>query len=169
MTRQLLFAAFLLVPGLATAQAARTGPAGAAEFTAGWAGFVDDAMINHGVAGGAARVYVTPWLSVGPEVVYMRGPRADRDLFVTGNVTIDLRGDRGGTARVIPFVVAGAGLMRHSDRFGGRTFSSSEGAFTAGGGVRGRVTDRVFVGAEFRAGWELHARVTGIVGVRFGS
>ena len=166
-----------LLPESALAQAP-TGPVGALELTAGHAGFVDDATRHHSVFGGSARYYLGPRISIGPEVVYMRGPGGDRDLFVTGNVTFDLAGrsERTGPTevpygrppRVIPFVVVGAGLMRHSDRFGATTYPSSEGALTGGGGVRGRITDRVFVAGEFRLGWELHARTTATVGWTFG-
>jgi uncharacterized membrane protein len=47
-------------------------------------------------------------------------------------------------------------------------FSSSEGAFTVGIGVRGLIGKRVIVGAEARVGWELHIRLDGIIGVQFG-
>ena len=36
------------------------------EILAGHAGFADDATIEHSVIGGAARVYVTPRISLGP-------------------------------------------------------------------------------------------------------
>jgi len=157
----------VLLPGLAVAQT-HTGPSGAVELTGGYAGFVDDATIHHAVAGGSARWYVSPRVSIGPEVVYMKGPANDRDLFVTGNVTIDLAGSYGRPSRVVPFVVVGAGLMRHSDRFGSTTFTSSEGAVTGGAGVRGWITERVFVAGDVRLGWELHARTTATVGWTFG-
>ena len=160
----------LMVVAAASAQSPSTaaGPTGAAEFIAGYAGFVDDATIDHALVGGAARWYVTRRLSIGPEIVYLRGPESDRDLFVTGNLTYDLAGGNGRRPRVIPFLVAGAGFMRHRDRFGGRTFSSGEGAFTAGGGVRVRLTARTFGAGEARCGWELHCRLAGTVGVGFG-
>jgi hypothetical protein len=144
------------------------GPAGAVEFSAGYAGFVDDATIDHGLIGIGSRWYLGPRLSIGPEVVYMKGPDDDRDLFLTGNVTWDLLGSSGRAPRVIPFVVGGAGLMWHRDRFGSRTFTSNEGAFTAGGGARVRLNDRVFVAGDARIGWELHYRVAGTVGISFG-
>jgi hypothetical protein len=123
---------------------------------------VDDATIDHGVVGGAMRFHLSPRISVGPELQYMIGPDSDRDLILTGNLTFDvLPPDR----KVTPFLVAGGGLFRHSNSFGGRSFSSSEGAFTAGGGVRAWVSDRVFVAGEARLGWELHWRFSGTVGV----
>jgi hypothetical protein len=159
----LLVAGCLVFAGGAFAQAP------AAEITAGYAGFVDDATSSHGLVGGLVRWPVTPRLSIGPEVTYMKGPRSDRDLFVTGNLTWDLvsRGTpRPG--RVVPYVLGGAGFFRHFDRFGPVSFASNEGTFTAGGGARVWVTRRVSVGAEARVGWELHTRIAGTVGVQLG-
>ena len=150
------------------ADVAGSGVAGALELQAGYAGFVDDATIDHAVLGGGVRFHLTRRLSVGPELVYMRGPGSDRDLFITGNVTYDFAGSGGRPARVTPFVIAGAGMMRHRSRFGPSTFSSNEGAFTAGGGVRVRLSDRLLAGADARCGWELHCRITGSLGLTFG-
>ena len=58
----------------------------------------------------------------------------------------------------------GGGFFQHRDRFGPFDFTSYEGAFTAGGGVRGWVTDRVYALADVRFGWELHARVNAGLG-----
>ena len=141
-------------------------PPGAIEFLAGHAGFADDATIEHSVFGGAGRIYVTPRLSVGPEITYMRGPGDDRDWFVLGNLTFDILHPRAGRPRrVSPFLIAGAGFSTHSDRFVSGTFRSSEGAFDAGGGTRVHVTDRIYVMGDFRIGWELHYRLTGGIGV----
>src|SRR5262245_34624846 len=107
-------------------------PATALEVQGGYAGFVDDATIDHGVIGASARFYLTPRLGVGPELGYMRGPRNDRDIFVTGNLTFDFRGPQNGRLpRVVPYLVAGGGWFQHRDRFGAFTFSSGEGTFTA--------------------------------------
>jgi hypothetical protein len=46
--------------------------------------------------------------------------------------------------------------------------TSTEGAFTAGGGVRARVSRRISVGLDARVGWETHVRVGGTVGIRLG-
>lgn len=144
---------------------ASQGPASALEFSAGYAGFVDDAILDHGVIGVGGRVYVSPRVSIGPEVVYMQGRPGHHDLFVTGNVTFDLLGGDGPPPRVVPFLVVGGGVMRSTDRLARGPYTSSEGAVTGGGGVRVRVTDRVFVGGDVRLGWELHYRVAGIVGL----
>jgi hypothetical protein len=139
------------------------------EALAGYAGFLDESAVDHTAIGGAARVHVTPRVSLGPEVVYMRGPGFDRDWFVTFNGTFDFvaQGARQPRRRVNPFLVAGVGVMRHTDRFVGQAFSSSEGAFTAGGGARVWVADRVYAFGEVRGGWEPHVRVNGGIGVRF--
>jgi len=63
-------------------------------------------------------------------------------------------------------IVAGGGLFQTRERFPVGTFTSSEGAFTAGGGVRAALGQRVTVGVDTRVGWELHLRVSGLIGVR---
>jgi hypothetical protein len=162
----LLVLALVLAGGNALAQSTDSRPAPAVEFLAGYAGFVDDATIDHAIVGAAARVYLTPRVAIGPEFVYMRGPNSDRDLFLTGNLTFDVLPPRDGhPRRVTPFLVAGGGFFQHSDRFGASTFTSYEGAFTGGGGVRGWMTKRVYALADVRLGWELHARVNGAIGI----
>ena len=164
----LLALAFLPIAANAFAQSTDIRPAPAVEFLLGYAGFVDDATIDHAIVGAAGRMYLTPRVAVGPEFVYMRGPNSDRDLYLTGNLTFDVLPPRNGRPRrVTPFLVAGGGFFQHSDRFGASTFTSYEGAFTAGGGVRGWMTDRVYALADVRLGWELHARVNAGIGIGF--
>ena len=150
-------------PSALHAQDVRDRPPPAAELVLGYAGFVDDAMIHHGVAGGSIRFYLSPRISVGPELVYMRGPGRDRDFFATGNVTVDVFGPSA-TRAVTPYLVAGAGAMRHTGDVGIGTYTSSEGAFTAGAGVRARLSPRAYLGAEWRVGWEPHTRINAVVG-----
>jgi Outer membrane protein beta-barrel domain len=155
--------AFIVV-GPASAQESK--PPASIEILAGHAGFADDATIEHSVFGGAARVYVTPRISLGPEITYMRGPNTDRDWYFLGNLTWDIRHPQAGRPpRVSPFLIAGGGFFTHSDRFPSGTFTSSEGAFAAGGGARVHITDRVYAMGDFRIGWELHYRITGGIGV----
>jgi hypothetical protein len=135
----------------------------AIEGAVGWAGFADDATKHHTVIGVGARLPIGRRISVGPEVFFANGSTED-DTFVLGSVWVDL-GPSPEAARVVPYVVLGAGYMRHDQRFGGRQFSSGEGSFSAGGGVRGHLNDRLYVGADARIGWELHLRVTAHVGV----
>ena len=116
----------------------------AVEAQAGYAGFLDDATIDHGFVGGALKARLTRRLWIGPEIVWMRGPDQDRDLFLTGTLTWDLASPperRNGSSarsgvRLVPFLVAGGGVMRHENRFVNETFASWEGAVTGGGGAR---------------------------------
>lgn len=162
--------AAVLMIGLSASASAQERPRPAVELTGGWVGFVDDATVHERLAGGGVRWYVSPRVSLGPEISYMVGPRTLRDLLVTGNVVFDFVTPRtGAPARPItPYLVAGAGIFNHSQKFAGQTFRSNEGGFTGGGGARIRVIDRVYVAPEFRIGWELHARAAVTVGVRLG-
>lgn len=141
-------------------------PPASIEILAGHAGFADNATIEHAVIGGAARIYVTPRISLGPEITYMRGPNTDRDWYFLGNLTWDIRHPQSGRPpRVNPFLVIGGGFFTHSDRFASGTFTSSEGAFAGGGGARIHVNDRLYAMGDFRIGWELHYRITGGIGI----
>ena len=89
--------------------------------------------------------------------------------MVTGNATWDLLAPTNGRPpSITPFFVVGGGVFQTRETFFSGTFTSSEGAFTAGGGVRAVVSDRVTIGADARVGWELHIRVNGSVGLRLG-
>jgi hypothetical protein len=143
-------------------------PRGAAEFSAGWLGFADDGIVTETPIGGAFRWHLTPRVSVGPELLWIGGSNHSH-LMLTGNITIDLlRPPNGRPPLVTPFIVVGAGMFRTTESFvNGDDFSSTEGAFTAGGGVRANPTDRLTLGGDARLGWETHVRLTGFVGVRF--
>ena len=95
----------VLPPAAAHAQT----PRAEAEIAAGGGWFLDESAIDHGLVGVAGRWRLTPRLSVGPEFTYWRGPDTDRDQTLTGNVSYDLRGHG-----ITPFIVAGAGLFRHT-------------------------------------------------------
>lgn len=161
--------AVLIVPPLAVAVDAQERPAPVAKLAVGALWFADDGIPKEDFRGGAVRAYLTPRLSVGPEISFVSGHNHSH-LILTGNVTFDVIGPRSGRPRAVtPFVTAGAGLYRTTESFPfERTFTSSEGTFTAGGGVRIRVARRVLVGAEARIGWELHVRLNGLVGVQLG-
>ncbi len=133
-----------------------------AEVAGGGAWFLDDSAIGHSLVGGSVRWWVTPRLAIGPEFTYWRGPGSDRDQTLTGNVTYAFR-----TSGVTPFVVAGAGIFRHSQRFANDTFSSTEGGWTAGGGVRMPLGSGWYLAPEVRTGWEPHLRIHVGVGKRF--
>jgi hypothetical protein len=138
----------------------------AGELAGGFTAFFDDGVIDHGGVGGAARIYVTPRLSVGPELVYMIGPGSDRDVLLFANLTVDLTKPRlGRVGRVEPYLVMGAGLLSHSNSFGGYSSSGSSVTYSWGGGARVWVARRVYVASDIRAGWTPNVRVMGTVGV----
>jgi hypothetical protein len=69
----------------AEAQGFRTA---ALEATLGWIGFADDGVVSEAMVGGAGRLYATPRLAVGPEVVYIRGNHHSH-FVVTRNTSTD--------------------------------------------------------------------------------
>ncbi len=150
-----------MLPHAAAAQPSSAVPA--VTVTGGRADFVDDRTVVHGVVGGGLEWLPTPHIAVGPEVLYMVGPNADRDVFVLGVARIGFRPLR---ARVSPFVTAGAGMMSHSDRLAGGPHRSTEGAFVVGAGVRINASPRVFIAPETVVGWEAHLRYSVTVGIR---
>ena len=151
----------LVLPAVARAQSAAVP---ALTFTGGWTGFADEGLINHAAFGVGAEWVPTAHLSVGPELLYMVGPGSDRDLMLLGVARVGILALR---SRVSPFVTAGGGMMRHTDRFGSDSYSSTEGGLIFGGGVRINPSPRVFIAPEFTMGWEPHMRVSVTVGVRF--
>ena len=157
--------AFLMAPlaGVAAAQDSRA----AIEFSAGALMFPDDGVVTEGMAGGSARFSLLPRIAVGPELVFIQG-RNHSHTMLTGNLTFDfLAPIAGRPARVTPFLVVGGGMFQTRDQTPRGGFTSYDGAFTAGGGVRAVAGDRLTVGGEARIGWELHLRVNGFVGWRF--
>ena len=138
------------------------------ELSAGWLGFPDDGgTVSEGMLGGTVRWYLSPRLSVGPEAIWVNG-RDHSHFVLTGNVIFDLLSPGSGKPQsVTPFLLAGGGMFQTRETFSRGDYTSTEGAFTAGGGARVRATDRVTFGIESRIGWEPHLRVNGFVGVHF--
>jgi hypothetical protein len=141
-------------------------PAPIVEIEAGWVGFADDGIVSEMLVGAAARWYLVSRVSVGPEVVYLASEHHSH-LIVTGNLMFDIVREGSGRS-VIPFLVIGGGLFQTRDTFFTEPFTSNEGAFTAGGGVRVIVNDRVTAGVDARMGWEPHVRINGSIGIRIG-
>ena len=157
----------LLAAPMSHSAAAQDRPGPAVELAGGWVGFADDGIVSESLVGGAARWYLLPRIGVGPELVSIHGANHSH-LVVTGNVTWDVRAPTNRPNRVTPFLVAGGGVFQTREHFFNGTYTSSEGAFTAGGGVRALVGDRVTLGLEMRAGWEPHIRINGVVGLQLG-
>ena len=160
MTRSItsvLATVLLMTPATAVAQ----DTAWHADVSVGWAGFVDDSTKNYVVLGGSIRRQVTPRVSIGPEIVVMmnRNLVTDRILTLTGNLVLDVV-EPTRNRRVVPFLVAGGGIVRMRDQVRNGPFWSADPSFTLGGGVRGRVSDAISAGAEYRIGWEPHQRIT---------
>jgi opacity protein-like surface antigen len=161
MRRAVVSTVLMLLPALANAQERGW----VAEVSIGYAGFVDDATKNYFLAGGGVRRHITPRLSIGPEVVIMSnsGSTRDRNVLLTGNVVFDTLA-RSDTRRVTPFLVGGVGIFWGRDQVRGGPYWSSDPAFTAGGGVRARVSESLSAAAEYRIGWELHQRLSATAG-----
>lgn len=157
-------AMLITIGALGTVAAAQRRSAAVVEGSAGWAGFGDEGLIHHSTYGVAYRANLTRRLAIGPELIVMQGPGVARDVFLTANILFDIVGD----IRVVPYVVAGVGLMFYRFGTGVGPLSGVEGAFSAGGGARFPIDDRWHVAAEARIGWEPHLRITGLVGYRFG-
>jgi hypothetical protein len=163
-----IFALVLLAAPMADLAAAQDRPGPAVELAAGWVGFADDGIVSEGLIGSAARWYLLPRFSVGPELVYIHGPNHSH-LVVTGNVTWDVRAPTNGRPRrVTPFLVAGGGIFQTREHLFTGTYTSNEGAFTVGGGVRALVAERVTLGFDVRVGWEPHIRINGLIGLQLG-
>ena len=164
-----LILSLALVAAMAMPARAQERPRLAVEVAAGTLLFPDDSTVKEPFAGAAGRVYLSPRLSVGPEIAFISGERHSH-LMVTGNLTFDLLRPMQGRARpVTPFLTAGAGLFMTREQFPNETFTSMDGAFTAGGGVRALVGRRLLIGGEARVGWELHLRINAFVGVQLPS
>jgi hypothetical protein len=111
-----LVLASIMAAGTADAQV-KPGPS--VEFAAGWVGFPDDGLVSEGLVGGQGRWYLTPRVSVGPEVAYIGGQNHSH-LVVTGNLTWDLRGAVAGRE---PPVTAGSLPASTRASGGRRTFA----------------------------------------------
>lgn len=158
----------LLAAPMADPAVAQDRPGPAAEFAVGWVGFADDGIVSESLVGGTVRWYLRPRISVGPEVVYIHGDNHSH-LMVTGNMNWDLLAPTNGRPpSITPFFVLCGGVFQTRETFFSGNFTSSEGAFTAGGGVRAVVGERITIGVDTRVGWELHLRVSGLVGLRLG-
>ena len=133
-----------------------------AEVSFNYAAFFDDGAIDHRGVAGTMRVHVTPRLSIGPELRYLMGPGDDRDVVLTGNLTIDFRKPRVGQAgRIEPYAVVGAGLLSHSST----NWSGVSPFVTWGGGARVWLARQVYAASDVRLGWYPHMRVTTTVGI----
>jgi hypothetical protein len=129
----------------------------------GYAGFIDESMIDHGMAGVAIRWLATPRLSLEAEVLHMRGPCEDRDWLVGPSVAWDLRA-RG---TVIPFVAGGIGWLQTTLPVGTGLYSAGSWTGGGGGGVRVALSPRLWLTLDARLGSEPLTRLTAAIGWQF--
>lgn len=141
-------------------------PAPAVDLTAAWIGFADDGVVSEPAFGGALRWYLSPRIAIGPELIYISGD-SHSHLALTGNLTWDVL-PQATYPKATPFLVAGAGMFQTHEEFFDDAVTSKEGAFTAGGGIRSRIADRISVGVDARIGWELHLRIGGFAAIQIG-
>ena len=129
------------------------------EASVGHAEFVDSPPVPHSVYSAGGRVYVSRRVALGPELTVMRGPGIDRDTFLTANATFGLL-DPAPTRPllVVPYLIGGVGVVSMTTQVGTGPYSSSEGTFTTGAGVRVASRQGWFIAPEVRIGWELHWR-----------
>jgi hypothetical protein len=131
--------------------------------TAGWIGFLDEDILNHGVFGGAVRYYLTPGIGIEPEFLYMIGPGDDRDITLIPHITFDFARSE----KVRPYFIGGVGWMYHTDRVGPFNISANDWVVNGGIGVKLFITPRMFVAPEYRMGFETIVRATASVGFTF--
>jgi hypothetical protein len=134
--------------------------------TGGVISFADDGPINQATGGGSVRFYFSRRWSVEPQLMYARrtiSTALDSSLILWGNVQFDIL-HRG--RRASPYWFASPGVVRHTTRYGAFSLTHAEPACGTGGGVRIRLTDRVFVAPQVRLGIAdgIFAEVTGSIG-----
>jgi len=163
--------ALLPVLTAAPARAQHARPAPMVHAVIGHAAILGEGPIPHSVFGVGASVFVAAQFAIGPEFLYMRGPGRDRDIFLAGTATIDLRADsqHGRTRRVVPYLVVNGGVTRVS---GLEFMPQGKSAVIApvlsvGGGAR-IAMGRLFVAPEYRVGIEPQKRFCVAVGWRPG-
>jgi len=143
--------------------------------TGGVSGFTsDNGRIPHAVGGGSFRIYVTRRVSVEPEFLYMRNSPNDQDYLTQLSAAYDFAGSN---KRFVPYVVAGAGVLRHRSEFFGADFETGQPrvfdesytsiAVSAGGGVKIFLTKGLFIAPEARVGYQPSLRATVSVGYVF--
>lgn len=129
--------------------------------TFGQAAFLDESLLNHTLAGGSARFYLTRRLSVEPEFLYLRASRRDQDWMFVPSVALDLRRPGG---RVTPYVIGGLGPLWTRQLTGAGYYTSVTATWNGGVGAKIFLTDRLFLAPEARFGIEPLFRVSASIG-----
>jgi hypothetical protein len=131
---------------------------------AGAAAFLDESTpLDHFVIGAAGAIDLSPRLHLEPQFLYMDGPESDRDITLTGNISYDILVAKNSAL----YLVGGGGLLRHTEDFASGSFSSYDGTFSGGIGIRFDLSENLFVAPEFRIGFEPLIQILGSAGFRF--
>jgi hypothetical protein len=153
----LFLATLLLCPNFAHAQDDEPRSRTELRVSGGWIGFGDEGTLHHGLVGTSVRFSVGG-LGIEPELTYMIGPGADRDIVFAPVISWEF-----GKRKVRPYVLGAAGWLWHRDQFNwGWGYIAS-----AGFGVRTQINSRWSISPEFRLGICPHIEVKAAVGYRF--
>jgi hypothetical protein len=126
----------------------------------GWAGFADDGWLHHVTATAQVRLRLAGGLKFAPEFSYMYRAAADRDLVFVPNLIYEFR--RG--AKIAPYLIGGAGILRHYERHPYWSWVSNGKTFGFGFGTKIFISQRFYVAPEARFGWEPFLRIGGSIG-----
>ena len=151
------------IAALASSASAQEESRGEVRATAGIAEFPDDSWLHHNTAGGSASLRVSSRFLVGAEVLYMAGPKDDRDIAVVPL----LQWEVGRFNRVQPYLIGGVGLLRNRQRVGTGLYWSNSATYGAGAGVKVRLGANWFLSPEIRVGWEPLVQSSIGIGYRF--
>jgi hypothetical protein len=128
---------------------------------------VEGERFDHTLLGGGFRAPVTSRLALGPEIYHLRGPGQDRDWVFAGKLTIDLLQDDAQAPRsVVPYLVGGGGVLRHSDIVNDEPRKITTGIGNAGIGARLALGRYLYIAPEFRVGLETHWHGGLVIGIR---
>jgi len=100
--------------------------------------------------GGSFRYYATQKTSIGPELLYMRPCERQVFTFYHPQVSgmLQIVHDFGRNAHIRPYLIAGAGIVRHRSLYGPQT----KGEIAGGAGVKIFASKRTFIAPELQVG-----------------
>jgi hypothetical protein len=165
----------LLVTSHVVAQDSYSQPRAELKAIVGVSDFGEDQSIPYFVTGAASRIHISRHWSIEPEFNYMHRSANDHDFIFQPNVVYEFH-PRGTT--VVPYVIGGAGVLRHKGRvltgsnfFTGTPFtldtSYTSWTASAGAGLKVFLSKHLFVAPEARIGYQPTARATVSIGYVF--
>ena len=170
-----VFAISLLGASHVVAQDSASQPKAEIKIIVGASDFGDDnESYPHFVVGAATRIHISRHWSIEPEFNYMRRSSNDRDYVVQPNVVYEFKSL---SHRVVPYLIAGVGVIRHKSVFHGSDFvtgapvtldtSYTTWSASAGAGLKVFVSKNLFVAPEARVGCQPTVRATVSIGYVF--